>query len=236
MKCYTGGAGRPLLLLHGFGGSHKSMLPIIKYFERTRLVAAPDLPGFGESAEPSAPYSVSDYAADVIGLMDELGIDKIDIIAHSFGGRIALKLLARYPKRFGRAVLCGCAGLKPRRGAGYYIRVLWFKLMKRLKKVFKRIDLGKYGSSDYRSLSPGMKQTFKLVIAEDLSGELQNITAPALVVVGDGDTATPPYMARRIAKGICGAKLRIIKGCGHFCYLEALRDFLLMAEDFLEGR
>jgi len=234
VNCHISGEGSPILYLHGFGGSHKSFMPVILGM-RGRMAVAPDLPGFGESDDPKTAYGVEDYARAVIGLMNELKISSADIIAHSFGGRIAIYLLANFPDRFKRALLCGCAGLRPRRGPRYYFKVYSYKLKKFLKKrgLLAGTDLSGCGSSDYRSLSPAMKATFVKIVNQNLKTLLPKVVAPVLLVYGDGDRATPLSMAKTFEKNIRGSALIVMKGCGHFAYLDSLREFLLIAQSFL---
>mgnify|MGYP003308899457 CR=1 FL=1 len=94
----------------------------LEYFSRFYRTIAPDLLGFGESPKLKSVYNLDNYVSDTIKLINELEIEKYHIIAHSFGGRIALKL-AQLDKRIDKIIITGGAGLKPRRSVFYYIRV-----------------------------------------------------------------------------------------------------------------
>ena len=72
-----------------------------------------DFPGHGQSPEPPEVWNVDQFKAQIIALLDEIGAERVDIVAHSFGGRVALLMAAENPERVGRMVLTGCAGLLP---------------------------------------------------------------------------------------------------------------------------
>ena len=225
---HPGSSGVPVLYLHGFGGSADSFAPLYPLVRSEQI--ALDLWGFGRSAEADG-WSVFDYARKVIALLDALSIEKTDIIAHSFGGRIALVLAARFPTRIRRMVIADGAGIPPRRGFRYRWKVFWYKFR---KKHCRHFDESRCGSPDYRSLSPGMKKTFVKVVNEDLREMLPAIEAPVLLVWGDRDRATPLFMAKVMEKGIRDAGLVIYAGCGHFAYLERAAEFAAAVNCFLK--
>ena len=104
------GSGAPLLLLHGWGGRADSFLPVTRDFSAARTVYAVDFPGHGNSPEPPAPWSVTEYMELIWAFIRRMDISGCDIIAHSFGGRVALLLAAEHPEAVRRMVLTGCAG------------------------------------------------------------------------------------------------------------------------------
>ena len=75
---------------------------------------APDLKGFGENKEMPYPYALSDYVRELKEYINENGIKKPFVIAHSFGGRVAIKALSETPNLFSKLVLVSSAGLKPK--------------------------------------------------------------------------------------------------------------------------
>ena len=88
---YTrGGKGAPLMLLHGFPLDSSSWDELTPLLENDLDIITPDLRGFGQSTTIESPYTVSDMADDLAGLLDHLGIEKIAIAGHSMGGYIAL--------------------------------------------------------------------------------------------------------------------------------------------------
>jgi pimeloyl-ACP methyl ester carboxylesterase len=117
------GEGPPVLMLHGLGGTKASFLPTVGALapQGRRMIAA-DLPGFGDSEKPiAASYDPKFFAQAVISLMDELGLERTDIIGHSLGGRVTLEVLMHAPERFGKAVLMtpSLAWLRERRWAPF---------------------------------------------------------------------------------------------------------------------
>ena len=95
----------------------------------------------------------------------------------------------------------------------------------------------KFGSADYKALSPEMRQTFNKVIAQDLTGELSKIRASTLLYWGEDDTETPLWMAKVMEERIPDAGLVVEPGTGHFAYLERNEKFLRIVCSFLvEGR
>ena len=82
------GEGRDIVLLHGWGGCIDSWKPLMRDLQAHARVSALDFPGHGQSAEPPAPWDVSDFAQATAEWMRAAGIEKADVVAHSFGGRV----------------------------------------------------------------------------------------------------------------------------------------------------
>ena len=126
------GSGAPLLLLHGWGGRADSFLPVTRDFSAARTVYAVDFPGHGNSPEPPAPWSVTEYMELIWAFIRRMDISGCDIIAHSFGGRVALLLAAEHPEAVRRMVLTGCAGIKPPASGKKTLRTRAYKVCARL--------------------------------------------------------------------------------------------------------
>ena len=96
----------PLLLLHGFMGRGADWQPIAQSLAQTKFVIAPDLPGHGDSHfDDPEQFTMLNAARLVIQLLNELNIDRCDLLGYSMGGRTALYLAIHYPKRFGQIIL-----------------------------------------------------------------------------------------------------------------------------------
>ncbi len=95
IKFWQKGSGHPVLFLHGFGLKASSYTNLLNYLSKHFQVIAPDIPGFGESSIPKDIWVFEDYAAYFKKFIDSLEIKKIIIIAHSFGGGIALNLASK---------------------------------------------------------------------------------------------------------------------------------------------
>ena len=107
------GQGPVLLLLHGLGCDHTTWEPVIDSLARRYTVIAPDLLGHGQSAKPRADYSVGGYANAMRDLITVLGIDKVTVVGHSFGGGIAMQFAYQFPERTERLILVASGGLGP---------------------------------------------------------------------------------------------------------------------------
>lgn len=222
------GEGKDLVFLHGYLSSKESFYPQINYFSRRFRVTAPDLPGFGGSDRIPAAWSVGEYADWLEGFLKERGIAFPCVIAHSFGGRVALKCLAR--GLIDRAVLTGCAGIVKRRTLSYHIKVKSYRLV---RKFAPRFAEAKFGSAEYRSLSPLMRESYKKIVNEDLREEAKRIARPVLYLNGERDKETPLSSVKILHECTAGSQLAVLKGCGHFAHLEEPLLFNLAAEEFL---
>ena len=217
----------PVLFLHGWGGNARSFASAMNYFASGgRTCVAPDFPPFGSSSQPPENWSLGDYTDMTVALLDKLGIEKAVVVGHSFGGRVAIDLASR-TERVAKLALVDAAGLRPRRGIKYRLRRARFRLAKAAGT-----DTQKFYSPDWRALPPAMRGVFARVVAEDLTPRLPYITCPTLIVWGDKDRDTPPYMAKRLHKGIKNSKIAMIDG-GHFAYAERHFAFVATLSDFI---
>ena len=248
-----GDTGRGLLLLHGWMCSAQMMAFIQDAFaDRMRTVAV-DFPGHGKegkAAPPPEPWGVQDYAEMTAALIRELDLAPCDIIAHSFGCRVAIVLAAEHPELVGHMILTGAAGLrkpideaqKRRQSAYKTLRaavdgIEKAHLFQRQIPAWREALVQRYGSEDYKQLTPEMRQTFNRVVTQDLSDYLPRIKASTLLYWGAKDTETPLWMGQRMEKEIPDAGLVVEEGVGHFAYLEKQAAFLRIASYFLlEGR
>ena len=214
------------MLLHGWGADSKLMLPIAKRIDRLCII--PDMYGFGLTPHGDNPLTVEDYANGVIKLLDKLNIDKVDIVGHSFGGRVAIFISSVYPGRVNKLVLVDSAGVKPRRNVFYYVKVFIYKLRKKLG-----LNLSRYGSKEYKALSGAMKKTFVNVVNFDQTSQLGCIFCPTLIIWGGKDKTTPIYMAKKLNKKIRNSELFLIEKAGHFSYADNLELFSVKLKTFL---
>lgn len=223
-----------VIFLHGWGGSGGSF----SYFAQSILNKTTsiliDFPPFRFSKEPKEPWEVKDYAQLVLSLLDFLKIDNYIIVAHSFGGRVALEIAKDKDARLKGMLLTGCAGIK-RKSFKTKLRIGYFKFLKFLAKIKlvsqKRLD--SFGSSDYKNLSPNMKKTFKNIVNYDETGILDKITCFVKFIWGINDKETPIYFTKIFKKHIKNCEVVFIRG-SHFAYLENKELFLKYLVDFLE--
>ena len=187
--------------------------------------------GFGESKKLTTPFSLDDYVTEVRNFITTCNIDGYDILAHSFGGRIAMRL-ALNDCRAQKIVLTGSAGLKPKRKFSYYYKVYCYKI---LKRFLPTKALKNFGSSEYKSLDEVMKKSYLKIVNEHQDKEVKDIKNPTLIIYGEKDSETPVYMAKRLNKYIKNSTLRIIKGAGHFAFIDNPFAFNLYLKEFLLG-
>ena len=237
--------GIPVLFLHGWGCTHEVFSPLMEALSLPEI--AMDFPGHGESGEPATPWGIPEYAEQVLQLLDFLGVPRVRIVAHSFGGRVALWLSSHAPERVERMVLTGAAGIRPPQSEkktkalkGYQFAQ---KTLNQVKKVGVLTDsveklqqklFEKHASPDYVKLSPSMRETFKLVINRDLSPLLPQIAAPTLLVWGTADTETPLWMGEKMEKEIPDAALIPFENRSHFAFAEEPLRFQLIVKAFFE--
>ena len=232
------GQGHPILLLHGWGQSVAAFQPVFDYLKQNFRVYSLDFPGFGQSEEPQTVWSVYDYADMVDKFVKQLDIKNPTIFGHSFGGRVGI-IYAGRQNDLNKLVLIDSAGIKPKRGLDYYVRVYTYKLGKKVLslpglRAYKEKMMENAGSSDYKNASMMMRQIMSKVVNEDLQHLMPSIQAETLLVWGDLDDATPLSDAKIMEQKIPGAGLVVFKGAGHYSYLECLGQFLRVIDVFLE--
>ncbi len=105
------GSGPALLLIHGVGCNSKSWEPVLAKLAQRFTVIAPDLLGHGESDKPHADYSLPAFANGMRDLLAVLGIDRVTVVGHSFGGGVAMQFAYQYPELIERIVLVSAGGV-----------------------------------------------------------------------------------------------------------------------------
>ncbi len=229
------GQGSPLLMLHGWGARASTFSPVLPMLTPNFEVVAPDLPGFGATPDPPAGWAVQDYAEWTLALLRRLDLPMVDVVAHSFGGRVAIKIAASHPQVIGRLVLTGGAGipsqtLKARFGrwAGRTARSAGPAAQRILRPLAESL-----GSSDYRAARGAVRETFRRVVAEDLRPDMQRVASPTLLLWGDNDTETPVSDAREAHGLIAGSRLETLPG-GHYVFVDRPTDFGRLVTEFLK--
>ncbi len=196
-----------ILLLHGWGkdkNSYSELLKEIKAPQIGRIVAI-DLPGFGD--EPLAKtLTLDDYVKFVLAYITKNKLKNIILIGHSFGGRVALKIVANNNLNVEKLILIDSGG----------IREVTFKM--RIASVLPRFgSFGRslFGSKDYLNASGELRETLKNVVNEDLEPLLESIKVPTLIVWGENDHTTPLWMGEVMHKKIAGSKFSVIPKGDH---------------------
>ncbi|MFU8812606.1 MAG: alpha/beta fold hydrolase [Balneolaceae bacterium] len=245
------GSGRPLLFLHGWGSHSGVMKPLAKALSSGRTCILLDFPGFGQSEDPADAWDIGDYADLVQQFVHrECGKEPVDVVAHSFGCRVMLKLLRDGDKQrfFRRILITGGAGLKPKRSTTFYLKSWTAKLLKLpfsiLPGALREKALSKLrttrlwkslGSSDYQKLAGVMRETFVRSVSEHFDDHLRSIPHDILLLWGENDAATPMDQARRLEQGLANSALVTIEQAGHYAFLDQPTRFAAIANAFLNA-
>lgn len=236
------GTGNAVLLLHGWGGSIQTMMPIVNILKDKCRVISLDLPGFGESDIPDTPWNSYDYAQCIKKFIDTLGLNDIVLFGHSHGGRVSIILASKY-NFVKKLILIDSAGIIPKRKIKYYIKVYSFKLLKNIYIIFSKGDTKekrleefykKFGSTDYKESQGVMRQTMVKVIHDNLAELLTSIKAPTLLIWGENDEDTPLYMGKLMEEKISDSGLIILKDAGHYSYIDCYDQFKAVINVFLK--
>lgn len=245
------GEGKPLFFLHGWGCSAETMLSLAATAEAEHACYFFDFPGFGKTAAPPKAWGVGDYARFTMQLIHHISPEEpVSIVAHSFGGRVMLKLLSdkQTASTFRKVLITGGAGMKPKRSWKYYYRVTLAKLLKApfallptamrehgLAALRKTAVWKSLGSSDYAQLDGVMREVFVKTVREYLDDTLPYITHDVLLLWGELDDAAPLCQAQRMEKGIKNAALVTIASAGHYAFLDQPSRFKAIMKAYLEG-
>lgn len=238
------GEGTPVLMLHGWGSSCDAYNFMTKTFsDRFRMVSL-DFPGFGKSDMINEPWDVEKYCQITLKFIEKLGITDYIIVGHSFGGRVIIKLAGTYRINPKKIVLIDSAGVLPKRSFKSKVRLASFKTVKAILQLpvirnYSENTLNKarsyFGSSDYNNAPPVLRQTLVKVVNEDLVPYMGNIKSPTLLIWGENDTATPLRDAKIMEKTIPDAGLCVIKGVGHFSFVERPAQVHAILNSFFGG-
>ena len=229
LSVWQAGEGKDILFLHGYLSNKECFHAQLVYFSRHFRVTALDFPGFGGAEPLPAAWSVGDYAAWTREAVLSLGLKFAHVVAHSFGGRVAVKLLSQ-GDCFDKAVLTGCAGIVPRRTFSYHVRVKTYRIVKRIAPAFAERA---FGSAEYRTLPPVMRESYKKIVNEDLREQARRISRPVLFLHGTRDETVPPASVRVYLSCIAGSRACWLEGCGHFAFLDDPLAFNAATEEFL---
>lgn len=228
------GDGKAVLFLHGWEGSTVSFKAVEDFLLPNHKCINLDFPPFGKSEEVREEYDLYDYFEIVRKILEKNKINKVSVVAHSFGCRVAI-LLSTKTELVDKMVFTGGAGIKPKLTPKKLFRKIKYNFYKKLvsMRVISQSALDRFFSPDYRKLSKNMKATFKNIVNTDLKDVLQYIDVPVVLFWGKKDTETPLYMAKIMNKNIKDSCLIKFEGCGHFCYLEKIFEFKQIVKNFL---
>jgi pimeloyl-ACP methyl ester carboxylesterase len=233
IRTFEGGEGPSLLLVHGFGGAAWNFSELAPLLPGRRLII-PDLPGHGASSPLPAP-TLTGFADVLAEILDQ----PVDVLGHSLGGVVALRLAERHPELVRSLVLAAAAGIssstrlaeltialtgivQPGRIAGR--RVAWVARSRRLRRfVFGGFEVANPDLLTERAVHGFLRgptlHTDALgaglaLVADDPRKDLDRVRCPVLVLWGARDRQVPLEDGFEYARRL-GAPLRVIADCGH---------------------
>ncbi len=258
------GRGTPLLLIHGIGDNSATWLPVMRRLARHHTVIAPDLLGHGASDKPRADYSVAAYANGMRDLLGVLGIDRVTLVGHSFGGGVAMQFAYQFPERSERLVLVATGGvekavtpflravsvpgahhalLAPKLPGGRTGIRLGLKVMALLGT-----GLGRDADDLVRLVDALPDATARSAFVRTLRGAVdwrgQVVTMldrcyltrgmPTLLMWGTKDSVLPVRHARIAHAAMPHSRLELFDGAGHFPFHHDPDRFVDLLEDFID--
>lgn len=242
------GAGKPIVLLHSLLADRAIFDRIVPGLARTRRVIVPDLPGFGGSSPAGA--TIEGIADRISGLFEALNLGTAaDVLGNGFGGFVASTLAIRHGSKFDRLVLAD-TGISFFPEGKQSFHAMAERVRQAGMKAIVDVAMKRLFPEDYIAAHPEMvaerrdalvktnpeffAEACLALAALDLTSGIATIRNPTLVVVGELDAATPPEMARALARALPKAALIEIPGCGHAPMAQAPEAFIKTISNFLE--
>lgn len=216
-RVWRGGSGPALLLLHGgVGDARLHWEPVWEKLAHSFVVAAPDLPGFGETAPlPSASFSAF---ADWVGeLREVLGFPRMVLMGNSFGGGVARLYAAAHPVRVVRLILVN-GGVLPQIPG-------WARRLAALPRLSDWL-------LDFMRRQAFSRAGLKRLVGDESLPVRQTPTSPTLVLWGEQDRQAPLASGRKLAASLPGAAFRAIPNAGHMPQLEQPEQFVTILREF----
>ncbi len=247
------GAGVPVVLVHGFPLDHTMWEAQIEALAQRYRVVAPDLRGFGRSGVTDGKVTMEQFADDLAGMLDALGIgEPVVLCGLSMGGYVAWQFRRRHADRLRALVLCDTRAVADSPEAARGRLETADRVAGEGPASLVDAMLPKLLAESSRKRSPHVAESIRRVIrtadargvaaaargmAErpDVTSELAGIDCPTLVLVGRLDRLSTPDEMRAMAEAIPGARLTVIPDAGHMSPMENPTDFNAALLDFLEA-
>lgn len=242
----TGRADAPWLVLANALGADLTMWTpqLAAFSSRFRLLRF-DTRGLGCSDAPSGPYTVEQWAADLLGLLDALSIERAHFCGISMSGLTGIALAARHAERIDRLVLAHTAA---RIGAAEVWQARAHQVREQGTRALADATLQRWFSPGFAAREPlmcaairdafvhadseGYASNCEAIGAADLRAELGAIRAPTLVMAGRADASVPPGDSRALAAGVAGARF-VELDAQHLSNIERAEEFTQAVLDFL---
>jgi pimeloyl-ACP methyl ester carboxylesterase len=232
------GAGEPLVLLHGLFGALSNFSGLIEYFRFHNRVIVPLLPLLDMDILHTSVGGLSKY---VHRFLESLDLKGVHLLGNSLGGHVALVYTLKHPERIRSLILTGSSGLfengmgdsYPRRGDYEYIKnktaLTFYDPAVATKELVDEV----YSITNNRLKVIKIIALAKSAIRNNLGEELNKIQAPTLLVWGNNDTITPPFVGQEFNKLIPNSELHFIDKCGHAPMMEVPEEFNKILHAFL---
>jgi len=233
----------PLLILHGWGSNSERWQKVTEILKEKGVEAeALDLPGFGITPSPEKPWTREDYINWIFQKAKEKNWGKFNLLGHSFGGGLSIKIAINFPEKIEKLILCAPAIIRRKRLKTYlfywlaYFGKKIFSLpgLKYLQPYAQKMIYKLAGARDYYVADGTMKETMKKLHEENLEEVLEKIKVPTLIVWGEKDDVLPVKDARELKEKIEGAKLRIISGAKHSPHRETPEELAEIIYQFVQ--
>ena len=259
LRYAVGGAGEPIVLVHGLGGMHLNWRPIAEALAAEHRVLVPDLPGHGSSPPLPAAEDVDAFAAALLALLEAEDALPAVWVGHSLGGLVGLRVAARRPDALRGVVLAAAAGISSGgRAARVTLTVLGLVQPGRMLAPFRErvsrsrlgrtLAFGGWGAADPAGLAPQQAEDFlvgpaehtdttsagRALLATDVADGLERVACPCLCLWGTHDNWVPLADGVEYARRL-GAPLRTIAGAGHLLIGERPDVCLRAIREFVVG-
>jgi 3-oxoadipate enol-lactonase len=246
------GSGDLIVLLHGIGGNKRNWHDNLPALAAHWHTVAWDARGYGESDDYEGPLAFTDYADDLVRVLDHFSAAKAHVLGLSMGGRIAMDFAERYPQRLLSLTLCdthtGFANFTEAQKREF-LRLRQEPLVTGgaprdiAEPVAKSLSGPNISAEAFAKLVDSLNRLHKASYIKSLEAtvmsppqrRLEDIRVPAHVIVGSADRLTTPDMARELAASIPGAKLTVIDDAGHLSNIEQPAAFNAAVIAFLRG-
>lgn len=237
------------MLIHGLGGTSNTWTPLRGAFQRNRCVSF-DLPGSGRSARFEGGLSLDLFVEKTLLVMDKAGVGRAHVVAHSMGTIVAQHLAAREPGKVASLALFGPL-LAPPEQARAAIRARAAKAREKdmqpiadalvqastsaETKAKRPVAVAFVRESLMRQYPEGYAKSCE-ALADMQPADTMKIQCPTLLVTGDEDVVAPPQTVRAMADRIKGAKVEVLRGCGHWTPVEKPEECMEILKRFYTRR
>jgi len=233
------GEGEPLVLLHGLFGALSNFKSLIEYFRNHYRVVVPMLPLFELDILHT---SVGGLAKFVNRFIEAKDYRNIHLLGNSLGGHVALVHALKHPERLKSIILTGSSGLfengmgdtYPKRGNYDYIKKKTELTFYDPKTATKELVDEIFEITNNRIKVIKIIALAKSAIRNNLGEELNQIKQPTLLIWGNNDTITPPFVAREFNRLIPNSELYFVDKCGHAPMMEGPDEFNSILHKFLK--